>query len=1173
MATAQSCYTHDVFLSFRGEDTRKSFTDHLYTALKQAGIRTFRDDDAMDRGKLLKPELNKAIHESAISLIVFSESYASSKWCLDEVMMIIEEHETSSKHEVIPVFYKVEPSDVRNQTGSFKDAFDGYDAEIKEETDLQNQRELLEKVGAWRDSLRKAATLTGMVLADRYESKFINNIVNVVIKKIDNKALHIEEKLVGIKDHLVEIGSWLQDPSPDAVVLLIDGMGGIGKSTIAKCIFNLNFRKYDGSCFLADINKETSNQNSGLCRLQSQLLSKILKSEKEEIVWNVDEGTTRVTNAISNKKVLLILDDVATKKQLDALLGPQRFYPGSKVIITSRHKDLPASFTYHQPKVHSVRTLSTVDATELFSLHAFHQHQPVESHTVLSQPVVDRCKGLPLALKVLGSSLCEKTIDEWKDTMLKLAAIPHPEIQEVLQISYETMGNDNDKQIFLHICCILEGEQKDYIVKILVGCGLYPGDGIKNLRDRCLLDVVEGRVVMHQSIKEMGREVVRRESEREPGKRSRLWDHQDCIDVLQDHTGTENVEGLILDMPTKTEAKSRRWFKKYFDKSMNGNDANFQMGALEKMSNLMLLQLNNVTFSGKHKLPKKLRLLSWHGYSLKAIPCEFSLEKLVVLHMGWSRLTHVWDGFKIIKSLKILDLSCSRDLIKTPDFDGLPGLEILILRGCVSLVKIDKSIANLKELAFLDLTKCISLRDLRCLPISLKALHMCGCEKLEVIGSIENLTKLKWLNLTNCVSLRVLPCLPTSLTSLGLYGCLKLDVLGSIEKLTKLKWLDLTDCTSTSDLPCLAIPHISHYKYPCGFLGWVQRLDSVSSHFLLTEVNLPHSNLFDNSFPNDWSSMVSLVKLNIDGNNITFLPKCIQTLPSVQELSVAHCSKLQSVLGVPKSVNKLFVHDNKSLVKVQPAQNSRTVVYHKNCQILCEIEGRYKRRSIDMVEKKIIRSLGLESNAGEEMELGLEVFLEFGIFSTFVSEKQIPSSSCFTYNVKASQLSFKVPSHPNSLRIIGFSMCAVLSLSFLQVGLDLEIGVHNKTKDLLWSYFKRDQNIRKDAGIFALLSLWRCGNMLGVGDEITIRVFSRLVGVEECCICLVYEDDKELPDGERKETHHVNGFDQMSWTDRMDKDISRYICPGKKHVFRDDDLSYDEKEQKWERLVISHPYV
>ncbi|KAL7602058.1 hypothetical protein Lser_V15G24187 [Lactuca serriola] len=561
----------------------------------------------MERGKMLKPEPRKAIHESAISLIVFSESYASSKWCLDEVMMIIEEHETSScKHQFVPVFYKVEPSDVRNQTRCFKDAFDVYDNEVNVESNLRKKKKLLEKVRAWRDSLNKAATFTGLVYKDGYESKFIINILNVVTKEVDNKALHIEEKLVGIKDHLAEIQSWLEDRSPDAVVLLIDGMGGIRKSTIAKCIFNLNSRNYDASCFLADINKETSNKNSSLNRFQSQLLSTILRSEKEETIWNVDEGTNKVTHAISNKKVLLILDDVATMEQLDALLGPKRFYPGSNVIITTRHTWLLTAFKDHG-KIHSLGTLSMGDATELLSLHAFGQHY---------QP----------------------TNDEWEDAIHKLAAsTPHREIQEVLQISYESLADDKDKGLFLHIAFFLEGEERDYIVKLLTECNLHPVVGIKNLMDRCLVYVEDGRVMMHQLIKEMGREVVRQESEKEPGKRSRLWDHQDCINVLQDHTGTETVEGLTLDIQKILEAQSR-----------DNDDAYFQISALEKMKSLILLQLKNVGFSGKYKkFPRKLRLLSWHGFSLKALPGDISLEKLVILDMSYSKLTRVWDDFMI----------------------------------------------------------------------------------------------------------------------------------------------------------------------------------------------------------------------------------------------------------------------------------------------------------------------------------------------------------------------------------------------------------------------------------------------------------------------------------------------------------------------------------------------
>ena len=164
-------YNYQVFLSFRGEDTRKTFTDHLYTALVQAGIRTFRDDDEIERGKKLELELRKAIQHSRISIIVFSKNYASSKWCLDEVIMILEwsrSTSTSSGHKVLPIFYDVDPSDVRNQTGSIGEAFARYEKElIGAEVEDEKKREWMEKVKGWKLALREVANLTGMVLENQ----------------------------------------------------------------------------------------------------------------------------------------------------------------------------------------------------------------------------------------------------------------------------------------------------------------------------------------------------------------------------------------------------------------------------------------------------------------------------------------------------------------------------------------------------------------------------------------------------------------------------------------------------------------------------------------------------------------------------------------------------------------------------------------------------------------------------------------------------------------------------------------------------------------------------------------------------------------------------------------------------------------------------------------------
>jgi len=141
---------YDVFVSFRGEDTRDNFTSHLYSSLSRQNIQTFIDDQ-LNRGDEISESLVNAIEASAISVIVFSEGYASSGWCLDELVKILECKKEYAQI-VIPVFYRVDPSDVRNQTGSFGDSFSKLDEWLKEIT---------EKLQSWRNALEEAASLCG----------------------------------------------------------------------------------------------------------------------------------------------------------------------------------------------------------------------------------------------------------------------------------------------------------------------------------------------------------------------------------------------------------------------------------------------------------------------------------------------------------------------------------------------------------------------------------------------------------------------------------------------------------------------------------------------------------------------------------------------------------------------------------------------------------------------------------------------------------------------------------------------------------------------------------------------------------------------------------------------------------------------------------------------------
>ena len=147
---SQHNFTYDVFLSFRG-DTRYIFTDHLYEYLRLRGIITYRDVDELTRGQDISSELLQAIEKSRISVIVFSKNYASSRWCLEELVKIMECRRTL-KQVVYPIFYHVDPSDIRHQTGSFAEAFVEHE-----------ERYLLDidKVLRWRRALAEAANLSG----------------------------------------------------------------------------------------------------------------------------------------------------------------------------------------------------------------------------------------------------------------------------------------------------------------------------------------------------------------------------------------------------------------------------------------------------------------------------------------------------------------------------------------------------------------------------------------------------------------------------------------------------------------------------------------------------------------------------------------------------------------------------------------------------------------------------------------------------------------------------------------------------------------------------------------------------------------------------------------------------------------------------------------------------
>ncbi|XP_059669058.1 disease resistance protein RUN1-like [Cornus florida] len=882
-------WNYDVFLSFRGEDTRKNFVDHLYMALQHKGIHTFKDDEKLQRGKSIPSELLKAIKESKFAIIIFSKNYASSSWCLDELVHIVECRNKVGQT-ILPIFYNVDPSQVRKQKGSFAEAFAKHEENFGEDK---------EKVQKWRAVLEEAANLSWWDLndvADGYEAKFIQKIVQENIKILEYKPLYIAKYEVGIDSRVNGVITLLNNGPKDVCTVGICGTGGIGKTTIAKVVFNRIFNQFEGYCFLKDV-KEVSERQNGLTDLQQQLLNDILMEEDLKMS-NVDYGINVIKKRLHYKKVLVVLDNVDSLKQLESLVGANDWFGfGSRIIVTTRNERLLVEQKVDE--MYKVELLKDDEALQLFSWHAFTTNHPLEDYLDLSRSVVNYAGGLPLALQVLGSHLFKRSFKEWEHELDNLKRIPNKQIHDVLKISFDSL-DDTEKDLFLDIACFFKGYDEDYVMDVLGSNGFHPR--IPILIERSLITISSTKeLCMHDLLQEMGKEIVRQESPDDPGKRSRLWFYEDIYKVFRENTVIETIKGIVLNVPDEHVPE----------------ELHVDVDVFEKMKKLKLLKLSGVRPCGQFTyLSNELYYLDWDDYPTKFLPSNFHPKNLVQLRLCRNQIKEISSSIKFLQKLKYLDLGHSLYLFKTPDLSSLPYLEELNLEGCKNLIEVHESIGVHERLVNLVMGGCKNLRSLtKSIKLEkLEYLDLWGCLKLEKFpeiqghmdrlqhlnlggsgikdlpSSIELLEGLQYLWVRDCQKLKMVTSnifyRMKNLTSLDFRGTAIGQLPSSIVQLCNLSELHVSDLQRVS-------PKMPNSLVPFSLVRKRKSTPPASTNYLQLEL---------------LSALCTLSFLELSRNNFSSIPTSFIQLKCLKVLYLEGCTSLQTLTSLPSSIEYVDAH-------------------------------------------------------------------------------------------------------------------------------------------------------------------------------------------------------------------------------------------------------------------------
>ncbi|CAI0554509.1 unnamed protein product [Linum tenue] len=828
------------------------------------------------------------------------------------------------RHLILPIFYFVDPRDVRNQQGPYQQAFEQH-----------SHKHSSEVVNEWKEALQIAGEMKGWhVIESHGQGAIIGEVLSNVESHLRSMYTLVTDELVGIDTHVGEVMKLLNlGLSNEKVIVGIHGMGGLGKTTLSKAVYNKIFAQFDRCCYLEDV-REALVVSNGAVSLQNKILSAVLKDDRQ--VKSVSEGINMIKQRVCKHKVLVVVDDIDDNFEFDKILGkPDDFSGDSRFIFTTRNKR--ALEFLPECKFYEPGELSYHLSLQLFSKHAFGMDSPPEEDARISDDFVKVATGLPLALKVIGSLLFRRERKFWKEKLIELQNIPSTtenKLHERLKISCNELTH-NEMQIFLDIASHFTGSPKDLPYYMWSGCDFYPESSITTLINRSLIKVDKrNQFWMHDHIKDLGRAIIKMEDVEHPYNCSRIWSTDDALNMLRNGEGSERVEVLRINVR----------FRDDHEKLLNNK-------GFKNLPRLRYLEVHGGDVKGdfSHVLPN---LCCLRLRRCGSIPTDINTKKLIVLDLERSSVKDNWKCWSRIQAagkLKAINLFKCSKLTRTPDLSMCASLELINFELCkemegglhirnfknlktlrLSSTKITELIGKLQLLEEMDMR----LTHLRELPVGMEKLSSLRILLLESELSRVNNYKMK------------IPKLPGSLKRLsisspsGVPNLLDLKELeslsylnasnpwipGDLWRLPNLKELILKQCSvcgpllqqdqeATSSAAALPPSLTSLHVEECGPLNDLPNLANLQN---LTQLKLTHIGVVEISglgelraletmWISDYPSLKSLVGLeNLLLLHTLFVGRCekLERLPSVanliklKDLTVCQCPFLVEIQGL-----------------------------------------------------------------------------------------------------------------------------------------------------------------------------------------------------------------------------------------------------------------------------------